>query len=59
MVGRWHLQEGQGLNEASEALCCSPGGEAAAVRPFDPHCVAEEVTHRAHAYSIIDPVNRP
>lgn len=41
VVGRWRLREGQGLNEASGELCCSAGGEAAAVRPSDPHCVAE------------------
>lgn len=30
-----------GLNEVSGPLCRSAGGEATAVRPSDPHCVAE------------------
>lgn len=30
-----------GLNEVSGLLCGSAGGEATAVRPSDPHCVAE------------------
>lgn len=30
-----------GLNEVSGPLCRSAGGKATAVRPSDPHCVAE------------------
>ncbi|TRZ02729.1 hypothetical protein DNTS_013325 [Danionella cerebrum] len=40
--GRSRLSQGKDrLNEASVLQCCSAGGEATAVRPSDPHCVAE------------------
>ncbi|CAM4718042.1 unnamed protein product [Leuciscus chuanchicus] len=60
VADRWRLWEGQGLMKRVGRCAARPVGKPQLFIPLIPTVwLREEIPHRAHAYSIIDPVNRP
>lgn len=60
VADQWRLWEGQGLMKRVGRCAARPVGKPQLFIPLIPTVwLREEIPHRAHAYSIIDPVNRP